>query len=431
MKPGVYTVSTKALNQSVGKRLTKRLVDSLHAPASGQIFVRDSELKGFAVRLTAGGTKTFVVEKRIGGKVRRIKLACYPEMTVEEARKEAQKKLGEIASGVDPIKQRRQAQFDGITLHEVYKAFRQARRHLKPKTLYDYQRIMDVVFTDWMAKPVRLISKDMVGKRFQRLTEAHGPHYANLAMRILRALLNFARDNYEDDDGQPIILDNPVNRLTRTRVWHPNKRRQSVIRPHQLPAFYAAVQRLREEQHTRQGETVADYLMILLFTGLRRSEAANLRWSDVDLEYRTLTIRDTKNRQPLTLPLSDQLWELLSTRKAEAQSAYVFPGQGHPGAMVEPRAGVQWVIRESGVEFTLHDLRRTFITTATGLGVHIYLIKRLVNHKLSNDVTEGYTISDVEHLRESAQRIAEYLAKSCGIMPTADVVKIEPRKSAS
>ena len=424
-------MSTNPRDQSVGKRLTKRLVDSLPAPSSGQTFVRDSELKGFAVRITAGGTKTFVVEKRIDGKVRRIKLACYPEMTVEEARKEAQKKLGEIAGGIDPLKQRRQAQFDGITLHEVYKAFRQARRHLKPKTLYDYQRVMDVVFTDWDAKPVRAISKDMVAKRFAQLSEQHGPHYANLAMRILRALLNFARDNYEDDDGTPIILDNPVNRLTRTRVWHPTKRRQTVIRPHQLPAFHSAVQRLKEEQHTRQGETVADYLMLLLFTGLRRSEAANLRWVDVDLDHRTLTIPNTKNGQPLTLPLSDYLWELLSARKAEAQTAYVFPGQGHPGALVEPRAGVQWVAKESGVAFTLHDLRRTFITTATGLGVHIYLIKRLVNHKLSNDVTEGYTIADVEHLRESAQRIADYLQNACGIVPSAEIINIEPRKSRS
>lgn len=423
-------MSTKRPNQWVGKRLTKRVVDDLPAPEAGQVFVRDTELKGFAVRLTAGGAKTFVVEKRIDGKVRRIKIARYPEMTVEEARKAALKLLGDIAGGENPIKKKRQTQFDGITLHEVYKAFRQARRHLAPKTLYDYQRVMGLVFDDWIGKPVRSISKDMVAKRFQQLSEQNGPHYANLAMRILRALLNFARDNYEDDDGQPIILDNPVNRLTRTRVWHPTQRRQTVIRPHQLVPFYAAVQRLKQEQHIRQGETVSDYLMTLLFTGLRRSEAANLRWSDVDLDHRTLTIRRTKNGQPLTLPLSDYLWGLLSERKAEAQTDYVFPGQGHPGAIVEPRAGVQWVIQESGVTFTLHDLRRTFITTATGLGVHIYLIKRLVNHKLSNDVTEGYTISDVEHLREPAQRIADFLQKACGILPSATIIELDSRKFA-
>lgn len=421
-------MSTKQPNQWVGKRLTKRVVDSLPAPTTGQALVRDTELKGFALRLTPGGTKTFVVEKRVNGKVRRIKLARYPELTVEQARQAAQKLLGEIAGGEDPHKKKRQAQFDGITLHEVFKAFRQARRHLKPKTLYDYQRVMTVAFSDWQARPIRALSKDMVARRFQDLTDSNGPGYANLAMRTLRAVLNFARDNYEDGDGQPILADNPVNRLTRTRVWHPSRRRQTVIRPHQLAAWYAAVQRLKDEQHTRQGETVADYLMTLLFTGLRRSEAANLRWSDVDLMHRTLTVRDTKNRHPLTLPLSEQLWALLSAREAEAQTVYVFPGHGHPGALVEPRAGVRWVARESRVEFTLHDLRRTFITCATGLGIHIYLIKRLVNHKLSNDVTEGYTIHDAEHLRGPAQQIADYLAKACGILPSADIIPLDARE---
>lgn len=425
--PSVYIVSTKRPNQWVGKRLTKRVVDALPVPENGQQFVRDTELKGFAVRVTSGGTKTFVVEKRINGKGRRIKIARYPEMTVEQARKAAQQLLGDIAGGTNPIKQRRQAQFAGITLHEVFKTFRQARRQLRPKTLYDYQRVMDVVFPDWLPRPVRAISKDMVAKRFHELTDQHGPSYANLAMRTLRSVLNFAMNSYEDDDGQPIITDNPVNRLTRAKLWHPGTRRQTVIRPHQLTAWYTAVQRLKNEQHTRQGETVADYLMVLLFTGMRRSEAANLRWKDVDLTHRTLTVPDTKNHQPLTLPLSDYLWTLLSERQAEAESEYVFPGQGHPGALVEPRAGRLWVIRESGVNFALHDLRRTFITTATTLGVHIYLIKRLVNHKLSNDVTEGYTIHDVEHLREPTQQIADFLMKACCMAASADIIDLDTR----
>ncbi|MFP5505736.1 MAG: Arm DNA-binding domain-containing protein, partial [Gammaproteobacteria bacterium] len=87
-------MSTFRPNQWVGKRLTKRLVDSVPPPESGQLIVRDVELKGFALRVTPGGAKTFVVEKRIGGKVRRIKVARYPEKTCEQARSEAQQMLG-------------------------------------------------------------------------------------------------------------------------------------------------------------------------------------------------------------------------------------------------------------------------------------------------------------------------------------------------
>ena len=63
----------------------------------------------------------------------------------------------------------------------------------------------------------------------------------------------------------------------------------------------------------------------------------------------------------------------------------------------------------SGVSFTLHDLRRTYITVAESIDVSAYALKRLVNHKMHNDVTAGYIVSDVERLREPMKRISDYL----------------------
>ena len=404
---------TYSPNQWVGRKLTKRHVDALPAPSTGQVFVRDTEMKGFALRITASGAKSFVVEKRINGKSRRITLGPYPALTVEQARSEAQKLLGEIVTGYDPIKERQDARLNGITLHEAFKAFRQARTHLAIKTLYDYQRVMEVALPDWQTKPLREISKDMVVKRYHALAEERGPAYATLAMRALRSVLNFAMNQYEDSDGNPILRDNPVLRLTRTRAWYPSKRRQTIIRIQDLPAWYAAVRRLHAgEAPMRKGDTIADYLRLLLFTGLRRSEGARIRWQDVDLVARTLTIPQTKNGEPLILPLSDSLAELLNERKEVALGEYVFPGEGHPGPLIEPRAGVQWVTEQSGVAFTLHDLRRTFITVAESLDISAYAVKRLVNHKMSRDVTAGYIISDVERLRAPMQKITDYLKRT-------------------
>lgn len=64
-------------------------------------------MKGFGVRVTSGGTKAFFVEKLIKNKLSRITLGRYPELTVEIARKEAQKLLGQIATGIDPIAEKR------------------------------------------------------------------------------------------------------------------------------------------------------------------------------------------------------------------------------------------------------------------------------------------------------------------------------------
>jgi integrase len=417
------------MSQSVGrKKLTKRVVDACKAPPSGQVFIRDTELKGFALRVTANGNKAFIVERRIDGKNRRMTVGPYPALTVEQARHEAQALLGKIIKGYDPAKEREQMRLRGITLHEAFKAFRQARTHLAPKTLYDYHRVMEVVFQDWQAKTLGQISKDMVVTRYHQLGEERGPAYATLAMRCLRAVLNFAMIQYEDSEGNPILRDNPVLRLTRTRAWYPSKRRQTLIRIQQLPAWFKAVRRLHDEKPIPLATTLADYLELMLFTGLRRSEAARIRWQDVDLVARTLTIPQTKNGEPLILPLPEHLVDLLAARQQTATSPYVFPGEGQPGPLVEPRAGIQWVIRESGVSFKLHDLRRTFITVAESLDISAYAVKRLVNHKMSRDVTAGYIISDAERLRGPMEKIAHYfLEKSTAT--TASIIDLSTRRS--
>ena len=152
---------------------------------------------------------------------------------------------------------------------------------------------------------------------------------------------------------------------------------------------------------------VSDYLLLVLFTGLRRNEAASLRFDQIDFVDRTLTIPDTKNGEPLTLPLSDYLLTLLERRAKETTGAFVFPGSGKHGHLIEPKRHVKRVIRESGVPFMLHDLRRTFITVAESLDLSHYAIKRLVNHKISGDVTAGYVVHDLSRLREPMQRISD------------------------
>lgn len=205
---------------------------------------------------------------------------------------------------------------------------------------------------------------------------------------------------------------------------------ETVIKPHQLPAWYQAVVALRQDGTSPQSATIADYLLCLLFTGLRRQEAAQLQWAQVDLDHRALTIPDTKNRQPLTLPLSDFLVTLFQARKEASTGDYVFPGSGQSGYLIEPRKQMTKVMVASGVEFTLHDLRRTFITTAESLDISAYAVKRLVNHKMSGDVTAGYIITDVERLRAPMQRITDYLLKCMGTKASAEVVRLSADKTA-
>lgn len=373
-------------------------------------------LKGFIVRVTAGGSKSFCLEKRIKGRNVRKTIGPYPAMSVERARRQAQIWLGLLAEGKNPFEEDDERAREKRTLRYVFNEYLDARKTLKPKTIEDYQQMIDRAFRDWHNRSLTEINKAMVQQRHLWLGRRNGPHYANNALRLLRAIYNFAAAAYDDAAGNPLIPVNPVVVLTQTRAWYPKKRRRTVITRAQLPAWYKAVLNLRKQLKNPSkpekgldpdAALVSDYLLLLLFTGMRRNEAASLRIENIDFVDQTMTIPDTKNGESLTLPLSDFLVELLEGRTNDTAAGFVFPGGGQYGHLVEPKRHVQRVIQESGVPFMLHDLRRTFITVAESLDLSYYAIKRLVNHKISGDVTAGYVVSNVSRLQEPMQRITD------------------------
>ena len=424
-------MSTKPTNSRV--KLTKTSVAQLAAPTTGQRFVRDSELKGFAVRITSG-SKAFILEKRINGRVRRITLGRDGELTVAQARNRAQQLLGQIALGEDPVAARRRERARGVTLAEAYRDFLISRPRLSKATRLDYDRAFNVVLKGWQHRPLASLTGQMILNRHRTLAKSRGEHGANNYMRALRSIFNFAMDRYEDGTtGQPVLATNPVLMLTRTRSWYSVDRRQTLIKPHQLPAWYEALEAQRDNEHHRSmGDTVADFLLFILFTGLRRREAATLKWRDVDLKDNTFTVTKTKSRRPHSLPFSSFLQSLLIRRLGARTNEYVFPGYGGHGHLVEPKRQVRHIVEASGIPFTIHDLRRTFLTIADTLELSPYTIKRLANHSTQGDVTAGYIISDIERLRTPMERIEQFVLIAIGITESAEIVSLRsPRQQTT
>lgn len=244
-------------------------------------------------------------------------------------------------------------------------------------------------------------------------------------MRNFRAIMNYAIVKYEDNNGDSIIRQNPVKRLTQLRAWHREVRKNTLIKHYDLAPWYQAVMNLTNDSIAPNREVVRDFLLLILFTGLRRSEAAKLTWNRVDLKDRTMIITDTKNHTDHTLPLTDFLFDLLTRRKSEAKTQYVFPNETNTGFLTDPKKQIARVVKESGVNFSAHDLRRTFITIAESLDISAYSLKRLLNHKMTNDVTAGYIITDVERLRIPMQKITDYLMKCMAIITLAEIIPIK------
>lgn len=139
--------------------------------------------------------------------------------------------------------------------------------------------------------------------------------------------------------------------------------------------------------------------------------AAKLRRDQIDFRARTLTITGTKNHEAHTLLFSDYLLDLPHRRLESTTSNFVFPGTGAGGYIIEPRKQISKVIASTGIVFTVHDLRRTFITVAESLDIPAYALKRLLNHKMQNDITAGYIMADAERLRRPMQQITDVLLK--------------------
>ena len=393
---------------------TKKELDSLPLPESGKrADYWDSKTPGLAIRVTSTGVKAFCVLRRVGGKLERATLGRYPDMTPEQARKRAAEVNATIAKGASPSAEKRRAKLEAKPLEEAFKDYL-ARRTLKPQTVFDINRCMKEVYPDWLDKPLSKIHPDMVVKRHQQYGAERSEARANLAMRYLRAVFNFAMAEYEDADGSPIIKANPVKKLSTARSWHRVDRRQTVIKPHELGAWVNAVLEL-------PGPGIRDYFLTVLLTGMRREEALKLAWANVDLTAKTLTILDPKNHQDHTLPLSDYLAELLGRRKTVAVSEYVFAdAQGR--RISNFRYAHAAVTKACGVSFCIHDLRRTFATVAESLDIPAYALKRLLNHANGADVTAGYIVANVERLREPMQKITDYVLKAAGIKETAEVI---------
>jgi integrase len=390
-------------------KLTNSFVSTLPFPSKGQAFYRDSSLPGFGLRVTPA-RRTYIVEARVNGVVRRITLGDQAKMTATVARAKALKLLAQMAAGKDPTAEKAKKKIAGVTLQEVLDHYLSAR-NIRPNTRRAYRYIFPRCLGDWMDLPVASITREMVVQRHLDLRRptrqgTSGETQANQVMRILGTVLNFAAANYEID-GKPIILVNPVKKLSYNRQWYPDRRRQTIIPDHKLADWYDAVISLRHKK-------IRDYLLLLLFTGLRRIEGATLRWEDVDFQSKVITIRAeiAKNKKEHRLPMSDFLEALLKERHLEKDSSeFVFPGRGACGHIVDSDHVYAGVANKAGCPFTLHDLRRTFLTLAERLGFSYVVLKKLANHSGRNDTTFGYIVVDTERFREPMQKITNELLR--------------------
>ncbi|MBV5339867.1 MAG: integrase family protein [Deltaproteobacteria bacterium] len=406
-------------------KITKANMAGIIKPVSKQVDYYDTELAGFGVRATKD-VLTFFVRSTLRGTTQKpfIPIGTYGTFTPDQARIKAKEYLRRLDNGENPHP-KAQPKHETITIQDLYRQYISGKKTpLGDSTVYAYNSWMNNHFSDWLQLPANSITGSMVLDRMALMEKNNGMTQAACSIKLLRGLYRIGIALHPG-----VITHNPVEavREVRGREWAPRKRRMTYIEPADLPAWFKAV----NDYHLPKGK---DYLLLLLYTGLRKMEMATLKWSDIDFKTKAFTFTPEKKRgekpedDRVTMPLSVQAYRLLLQRKAQGwENDYVFPGK-HPSPHLSNADNYKRdIIKTSGVKFCLHDLRRTFITIAESLDIPHYALKALLNHSMGNDVTGGYIIMSSERLREPMQRIAD---KIMGLATAKPPVEDQAQRAA-
>jgi len=312
----------------------------------------DASLRGFGLRI-GGSVRTWTV--MVGKERRRICIGHYPAMGLQAARKEAKRLL--LAAAVA----RNQGATINITFAAAVDNFVEVGLHkVRQGTGKEYERILRKHFEPvWKARLLTEITRNDINRVLDQLV-ADTPATANQAFKVIRLFLRWARRRGYLANTPSEGLQMPAKRLPRDRV----------LSKEELQRVLKGAQTL---------DTLGTIIALLVLTGQRRGEIANLRstWIDRSAAVIRFPREFTKNGQEHVLPATPLVLELMPAR-----DGLLFPARGHPDRAFNGWSKSFDEFREICAvdDFTLHDLRRTAATMMAELGILPHIIERILNH---------------------------------------------------
>lgn len=435
-------------------KLTAGRVEAFTCPAGkSQAFLWDTEAPALALRVTPSGRKTYIFESRLNGATLRINIGTAADWPIKKAQTEAQRLKMLVDSGQDPREVERQQKAEkaaadaaaaaqlaaaavrALTVGEVWAMYVAERApHWGTLHINDHERLTraggEVAKRGTRGRGVTIAGPlhPLMGLALCDLTapvvaawaarEAQTrPTAARLAWRLLKAFLGWCAEQPQYATVLPSV--NPAKtRKTREALGKVNAKSDSLMKE-QLPAWFAAVRSIGNP-------AVSAYLQTLLLTGARPGEVLALRWEDVNLQWRGLTIRD-KVEGVRVIPLTPYVSHLLAA--LPRRNGFVFASnRTTDAALTEPNHTHDKACTVAGIErLTLHGLRRSFKSLTEWLEVPAGVVAQLQGHKPSATAEKHYTVRPLDLLRVHHERIEAWILEQAGV--TFDR-KAEPGKLA-
>lgn len=346
------------------RKLTTKFIEGQRPNPSKRLDFRDELMPGLVLRISTSGTKTFCLHKRINGKMRRLTIGRFPVLSLAEPRERVRQVLYEIETG----------RFEDCTGIEV---------ETKPTlgdVIPDYiEKHAKVHNRDWKRKEALLAKfTTLHGKRIDEIKRADvvkacdvihksAPVSANRALAHLKHLMGWCVERCMID-ANPIAGMKPLSK---------EKPRERVLSDDELGVLWEACD--------DEGYPFGDCMKLLILSGQRRAEVAEMRWSELDLEKRVwiLPSQRAKNGRQHTVPITDAMLDVLRRVPKFLGSDFVFTTKGTTpiSGFGRLKKRLDKSLSEVVEPWTPHDLRRTMSTNMAQLGVPQPVTEALLNHK--------------------------------------------------
>jgi integrase len=363
------------------KNLTSLFVESVKPPATGQVDFWDQRIRGFGLRISYAGTKTWMCMYRLGRRQRRFKIGTYPPLTLADAREMARNALADVQKGYDPAEMKRAAVAAGSFGELVNQYMAHCEQHNRARTVSEkWLMVRSRLMPIWQHRPAASITR----KEIVELVTSIGRVRGNRLAALISSIFSYALDH-------EIVSATPAIRIPKPGVERARERRLT------SPEIGILWDSLDSES-----PTIAGIFRLALLTAQRRGEIAGMRWDELDLDnaWWTLPAKRTKANRMHRVPLVPTAVEIIrSVQSGPHDLVYVFRGKrvGTPVAHLD--RALDRVRERSGIDFWLHDLRRTAATIMAELGVPGSTISRVLNHAIP-----GVTARHYDHYSYDAEK---------------------------
>jgi len=370
---------------------TKKTIDAIPLPSTAgkRLYFYDTQIQGLELMVTHQGAKSFKVYRKLREIPIRVSIGKYPQMSIEEARRKAQKVIIEIIGGKNPNEEKKKLRAE-TTFGEMFSSYMERyNKPLKKSWRYD-EREVNKFLPHWFKRKLSSITKQEVQNLHEKIRAENGLYQANRLLERIKAIYNKALEW-----GWNGI--NPAQGVKKYK----EKSRERFLHPDEFPRFF-------ESLEAEPNDIVRDYILVSLLTGVRKSNVLAMRWEDINFERQEWLIPETKNGEPLRIPLISKVIDVLKSRLQKyGQAEWVFESTGKTGHLIEPKSGWKRILERAGIkDLRLHDLRRTVGSWQAATGANSFIIGSTLGHK-DQKSTAVYARLNIDPIRLSLEKATE------------------------